>query len=85
MKGIPITQVEPLENGVIRVSFDTGNVAIVDLSPRFHTYRFGVLQKPEVWRSVDTNGTFIHWYRDGIAVVEMAYDELIRMILGESY
>ena len=85
MKGRPILKGEPMPEGLIRVVFDTGNSATVNMKPRFSGARFAVLQKPEVWWSADTDGAFIHWYRDGLAVAELAYDEIMRMTLGESY
>lgn len=85
MKGLPITQVEPLADGILRVIFDTGNFVIVDMKPRFNSFRFGVLQWPEVWETADTNGAFVYWYRDRMAVAELAYNEIVKMTLGESY
>lgn len=85
MKGRPIIQVEPMENGILQVTFDTGNRVTVDMTQRFAGFRFGVLRKQEVWRSADTDGSFVHWYRDGLAVAELAYDEIMKMTLGESY
>ena len=85
MKGRPILKVEPMPDGLIRVIFDTGNSVTVNMNPRVSGARFSVLQKPEVWWSADTNGAFIHWYRDDLAVAELAYDEIMKMTLGESY
>lgn len=87
MKGQPITKVEPLENGILQVTFDTGNHVTVDMKPRFIGFRFGVLQHPEIWYSADTDGGFVHWYKSGctVPVAELAYDEIMRMTLGESY
>ena len=53
MKGQPITRVEPMANGILRVTFDTGNSVIVDMKPVFGGFRFGVLQNPDVWRTAD--------------------------------
>ncbi len=85
MMGRPILKVEPLPDGLIRVLFDTGNSVTVNMKPRFSGARFAVLRKPEIWWSADTDGTFIHWYRDHLAVAELAYDEIMKMTLGESY
>lgn len=85
MKGRPIVKVTPMENGILQVTFDTGNRVTVDMTPRFAGFRFGVLQKPEVWHTADTDGSFVHWYRDGLTVAELAYDEIMKMTLGESY
>ena len=87
MKGRPIVKVTPMENGILQVTFDTGNLATVDMTPRFAGFRFGVLQKREVWDSVDTDGRFVHWYTKGCTapVAELAYDEILKMTIGESY
>lgn len=85
MKGQPIIKVVPMEDGILSISFDTGNSVTVDMKPSFGGFRFGVLQNEEVWKSATTDGSFIHWYKDGIAVTELAYNEIMKMILGESY
>ena len=87
MKGRPITKVEAMEGGMLLVTFDTGNRVMVDMTPRFAGFRFGVLQQPEVWRSAATDGGFVHWYKSGCAapVAELAYDEIMKMTLGDSY
>ena len=87
MKERPITKVEPMENGILQVTFNTGNTVSVDMKPRFIGFRFGVLQHPEIWNSVNTDGVFVHWYKKGspIPVAEIAYDEIMKMTLGESY
>lgn len=85
MKGKPITKVEPLENGVLRVTFDTGNCVTINMKQSFNMFRFGVLQNIDVWRSANTDGGFVRWYKNGLPVVELAYNEIMKMTLGESY
>lgn len=85
MKGQPITKVEPMDNGIILVAFDTGNSVVVDMKPSFTGFRFGVLQNKEVWETAGTDGGFIFWYKNGVAVAELAYNEIMNMILGDSY
>lgn len=87
MKGRPITKVEPMENGILQVTFDTGNLVMVDMKPRFTGFRFGALQQSDIWTSADTDGGFVHWYKSGCLapVAELAYDEIMKMTLGESY
>lgn len=75
MKGHPIAKVDPMENGVMLVKFDTGNSAVIDMKPNLGGFRFGVLQKEEVWETVGTDGGFIFWYRNGMVVAELAYNE----------
>ena len=85
MKGKPITKVEPLEDSILRVTFDTGNCVTIDMKEKLENYRFGVLQNTDIWKTADTDGGFVHWYKNGLAVVELAYNEIMKMILGESY
>ncbi|HOJ11511.1 MAG TPA: hypothetical protein PK733_13095 [Clostridiales bacterium] len=85
MKGKPITMVEPQDGGILRVIFDTGNMVTVDMKPSFAGFRFGALQSREVWSTADTDGSFVHWYKNGIPVAELAYNEIMKMTLGESY
>lgn len=85
MKGQPIKTVEPLKDGVLKVAFDTGNCVTVDMKPKFQGFRFGVLQNPDVWLTADTDGCFVHWYKNKAPVAELAYDEIMQMILGDSY
>jgi hypothetical protein len=85
MRGVPISEVKAQENGVLLVSFDSGNSITLDMKPRFGSYRFGVLSNPEVFASADTDGSFVHWYKNGMVVAELGYGEIMIMVLGESY
>ena len=81
----PIVSAKPLENYILRVVFDNGNSVTVDFSPRLHTFRFCALKDPAIWLSADTDGVFTRWHRDSLDVVEVAYDEIMKMTLGETY
>ncbi len=85
MRGRPITIVEPLDDWILKVTFDTGNSVTIDMEPSLSIFRFGVLQDINIWETGDTDGGFIHWYKNGIPVVELAYNEIMKMTLGESY
>lgn len=85
MKGKPITKVEPLENGVLQITFDTGNCVTIDMTQSFDIFRFGALKNKDIWQSADTDGGFVHWYKNGLQVAELAYNEIMKMTLGESY
>ena len=85
MKGRPISKVEALENGILRVTFDTGNHIAVDMKPCFGGFRFGALQDPDIWSTADSDGGFVFWYKNGWAIAELAYNEIMKMTLGESY
>jgi len=85
MKGQPIIQVEPMEGGILQVAFDTGNKVMVDMKPGFAGFRFGALADITIWQSADTDGSFVYWYKNGLPIAELAYNEIIKMTLGESY
>ena len=85
MKNNAIKSIKPMKNGILKVVLDTGNSLSVDLSDKLMTARFGVLKNKDVWQSADTDGTFVHWYKDDIEVVELSFDELMQMTLGSSY
>lgn len=85
MKGGPISSVKALEDGVVKVNFTSGNTICLDMKPKFSLYRFGVLSDTVVFSSASTDGDFVRWYKDGLIVVELAFDEIIQMTLGESF
>lgn len=85
MKGEPIKEVRAMEEGVLCVVFDTDNYVFVDMKPSFRGFRFGILKNQEVWSTADTDGRFIHWYKNGVIVAELSYNEIMKMTLGESY
>jgi hypothetical protein len=81
----PISEVSPLQNGILQVTCKDGNYFTVDLKPYFHSPRLYALQEPNVWQDVNTNGRFVHWLRDGTEVAELAWDELIQFLVGEQW
>ncbi|MCR4990593.1 MAG: hypothetical protein K6A38_07005 [Lachnospiraceae bacterium] len=74
-----------MKNGILKVVLDTGNSLSVDMSDKLMTARFGVLKNSDVWQTADTDGNFVHWYKDDIEVVELSFDELMQMTLGSAY
>lgn len=85
MKGTPISAVEAQEDGVLLVIFDSGNSVTLNMKPRFGSYRFGVLSNSEIFASADTDGSFVRWYKNGMAVAELGFGEIMIMVLGETY
>jgi len=85
MKGEPILEVKAQEDGVLLVRFGNGNTVTLDMKPKFFAYRFGVLSNPDIFANVNTNGNFVRWYKDGMVVAEIAYGEIIKLVLGEAY
>ena len=78
----PIRGVEPLSEGILRLILETGGILDVPLSPHFKEARLRPLLDEAVWNDVDTNERFVHWYRDGMEVVELGWDELVGLALG---
>ena len=74
-----------MQDGVLQIIFETGSTAVVNLKSKFETIRFCPLQEETVWKSAETDGNFVRWYRNGFQVVEVACDELLGMIVGRSY
>lgn len=85
MKAMPILEVEAQENGVLLVTFKSGNRVSVDMKPKFNTYRFGVLSDPKIFAGADTDGNFVHWHKDGMVVAELSFGEIIKIVFGEAY
>ncbi len=85
MKGAPIIEVKTQEDGVLLVRFNSGNWVSLNMKPRFKVFRFGVLSNPDVFASADTDGNFVHWYKNGNLVAELAFEEIMKMVFGEAY
>ncbi|MDI9498141.1 MAG: DUF2442 domain-containing protein [Bacillota bacterium] len=81
----PISGVKVHEHGVLLLDFDSGNSLVLDMKPTFGAFRFGVLANPEIFATADTDGNFIHWYRDGMMVAELGFGEIMKMVFGEAY
>ena len=80
---MPIKSVMTLDGHLLQVTFHTGNCAVVDLKPHLQSVRFRALSNQEIWETADTNGGLIHWYQSGFMVVELAWNEVVEMLLGE--
>ena len=78
----PIRDVEPLSDGVLRLILETGGTMDVPLASYFQEARLCPLREEAVWNHVDTNGRFVHWYRNELEVVELGWDELVGLALG---
>ena len=81
----PIREVQPLAGGRLRLILETGGSLDVPLEPHFHEARLCPLREESVWKNVDTNGRFVHWYRRGLEVVELGWDELVGLALGSRW
>ena len=81
----PIREVLPLADGILRLILETGGTLDVPLASHFQNARLCPLRENAVWNNVDTNGRFVHWYRDGLEVVELGWDELVGLALGQRW
>ena len=71
-----ITRVRALENHHLEVALDNGNSVILDLKPRLHTLRFGILKDEALFRRAATDGVVISWDNK----VEISAGELFDMV-----
>ena len=78
----PIRAVRPLSEGILRLTLETGGMLDVPLASHFQEPRLCPLREEAVWNNVDTNGRFVHWYRNGVEVVELGWDEMVVFALG---
>lgn len=81
----PIKEVEALQNGILRIVLETGSILDVPLSTHFKEPRLCPLRDETVWNAVDTNERFVHWYRNGVEVVELGWDELFSFAVGSRW
>jgi hypothetical protein len=71
-----ISSVHALENHQLEVALDNGNSITLDLKPRLHTIRFGILKDEALFRRAVTDGAVIRW--DG--KVELSANELFELV-----
>lgn len=84
-RGGPVSSVQPLSGGVLRLELTTGSTLEVCLRSEFDKLRFLPLRNPDIWHHVDTDGSVIRWYRDGVKVVEMTWGELLTVAVGSRW
>lgn len=56
-----IVEAIPLENYKLKIKLENGSVAVVNMQKKTMTARFGILKENDIWRSVSTSRTSIHW------------------------
>ena len=56
-----IVNVTPMDNYKLKIVLDNGSVAIVNLTRKLITARFGILKTPSIWEAVTNNATSINW------------------------
>lgn len=70
-----ITKVEPLEDYLVKVLLDNGNLLILNMKSRLKTVRFGQLSDPKFFNEVTTDGHFIQWGNQ----VEISVSEMFQL------
>ncbi len=70
-----ITNVNPMENYILQVSFVSGSHVLLDMKPQLDRVRFCQLKDPKVWKSATTNGLFVRFGN-----VEISHDEILAML-----
>lgn len=60
----------------LKLSFQNGSEAIVDMKRRVHAIRFGRLSSPELFRTATLVGSEVVW-DDGICRVRASINELL--------
>ena len=81
----PVVKVQPLPGSTLRITLETGSVVELPLKAYLDEPRFCPLRDEAVWSHADTDGGFVRWYRDGMEVVELAWEELVSMMLGRRW
>lgn len=81
----PIKTVEPLDNGLLRVTFFAGGVVDVPVKDYMFHARLCPLKEQNVFSSASTDGSFVRWYRDGIMVVDLSWEEVVQMAVGTEW
>ena len=56
-----IKEVKAKSGFLLEVSLDNGSSVTLDLNPRLHTIRFGVLNDEELFCRAETDGAVISW------------------------
>ncbi len=56
-----IVEALPLENYKLEIRLENGSVAVIDMRKKIMTARFGILRERDVWQSVRTSHSSVHW------------------------
>lgn len=70
-----IKEVVPQDHYCLYILMENGSSVTLNFESRLQTIRFGVLSDENVFRSVETNGTFIRWGKK----VEISVDEVFQL------
>lgn len=70
-----ITDVEPMEDYILKVMFVSGSQVLLDMKPHLERVRFCPLKDKEVWKSATTNGLFVRF-----GDVEISHDEIFILL-----
>ena len=68
----------PQKGYQLEVRLDNGSSIVLNMQPKLHTMRFGLLRNPEFFRCAETDGSMIFWDQK----VELSIREVFE-ILGK--
>ena len=71
-----IKEVHAKKDFRLEVILDNGSNIVLNMQPKLHTMRFGLLRDPEFFRCVETDGSMIYWD----SKVELSISEVFEMI-----
>lgn len=60
----------------LEVRLDNGSNIVLNMQPKLHTMRFGLLRNPEFFQCAETDGSMIFWE----GKVEISISEVFEMI-----
>lgn len=78
--GIIFHAVTPMEGGCLQVEMESGSRVCLDLSRRMQSVRFGLLRNEDIFKSVETDGYRLIFYRDGNQVLEILADTFMDLL-----
>ncbi|MEA4836172.1 MAG: hypothetical protein VB133_13685 [Anaeromusa sp.] len=73
--------VTPMQDGCLQVKMESGSTVHLDMHWRLQSVRFGLLRNQDVFRSVETDGYRLVFYRDGNEVLEITADTFMDLLV----
>ncbi len=71
-----IKEVHTQKDYRLEVILDNGSNIVLNMQPKLHTMRFGLLRNPEFFQCAKTDGSMIFWNQK----VELSISEVFEMI-----
>lgn len=71
-----VKTVHPQKDYQLEVILDNGSSIMLNMKPKLHTMRFGLLKDSDFFRRAETDGSMIYWD----SKVELSISEVFEMI-----